>query len=65
MTDSSGPDIAQQLRDHGLQVTAQRIAVMEAVNGHPHAATEELSRLTAQIADDVISSAVKNSLTDS
>lgn len=43
MTDSSGPDIAQQLRDHGLQVTAQRIAVMEAVNGHPHATTEELA----------------------
>ena len=42
MTDSPGPDIAQQLRDHG-QVTAQRIAVMEAVNGHPHATTEELA----------------------
>jgi len=43
VTDSPGPDIAQQLRDHGLQVTAQRIAVMEAVNGHPHATTEELA----------------------
>ena len=28
-------------------------------------ATEELSKLTAQIADDVISSAVKKSLTES
>ena len=43
VSDSTGPDIAQQLRDHGLQVTAQRIAVMEAVAGHPHASTEELA----------------------
>ena len=35
-------DISQQLRDHGLQVTAQRIGVMEAVAAHPHATTEEL-----------------------
>ena len=42
MDDSTGPDIAQQLRDHGLHVTAQRIGVMEAVAGHKHATTEEL-----------------------
>ena len=41
--DSTGPDIAHQLREHGLQVTAQRIAVMEAVAGHPHATTDELA----------------------
>ncbi len=33
VNDSTTPDIAQHLRDHGLQVTAQRIAVMEAVAG--------------------------------
>ena len=43
MADSGGPDIAQQLRDRGLQVTAQRIGVMEAVAAHPHATTEELT----------------------
>lgn len=43
MTDSSEPDPAQHLRDHGLNVTAQRIAVMEAVAGQPHATTEELT----------------------
>ena len=41
--DHAQPDFAQQLRDHGLQVTAQRIGVMEAVAGHSHATTEELT----------------------
>jgi len=35
--------IETQLRAHGLQVTAQRIAIMEAVASHPHATTEELT----------------------
>ena len=41
--------IEQHLRKHGLQVTAQRLAVMQAVSAHPHATTEELT-------DDVRSS---------
>jgi Fe2+ or Zn2+ uptake regulation protein len=32
----------QQLRRHGMQVTAQRLAAMEAVSARPHATTEEL-----------------------
>ena len=32
-----------QLRDRGLQVTAQRMAILEAVSGHPHATTEEIT----------------------
>ena len=43
MDDSTQPDLAQQLREHGLQVTAQRIAVLEAVAGNPLATTEELA----------------------
>ena len=43
MDDSSKGEVAQQLRDHGLQVTAQRIGVMEAVAGHPHSTTDELT----------------------
>jgi Fur family transcriptional regulator, stress-responsive regulator len=31
------------LRQHGLQVTAQRLAVMRAVASHPHATAEELA----------------------
>ena len=30
------------LRAHGLQVTAQRLAVLHAVSEHPHAATEDI-----------------------
>ncbi len=32
----------QLLRQHGLQVTAQRLAVMRAVASHPHATADEL-----------------------
>lgn len=35
-------DPAQTLRDHGLQVTAQRLAVMRAVAAHPHATVEDV-----------------------
>jgi len=35
-------EIDQLLRQHGLQVTAQRLAVMRAVSSHPHATADEL-----------------------
>lgn len=35
--------VERQLRSQGLQVTAQRIAIMEAVSARPHATTEELT----------------------
>ncbi|MDD2859178.1 MAG: Fur family transcriptional regulator [Candidatus Nanopelagicales bacterium] len=31
------------LRSHGLQVTAQRLAVLRAVAGHPHATADEVA----------------------
>jgi len=34
--------IEQMLRQHGLQVTAQRLAVMRAVSSRPHATADEL-----------------------
>jgi Fur family ferric uptake transcriptional regulator len=37
--------IEQELRGCGLQVTAQRLAVMEAVTTHSHATTEELTEV--------------------
>lgn len=37
---------ADRLREHGLQVTAQRLAVMRAVSARPHATADE-------VADDV------------
>lgn len=39
-------DPAQTLRDHGVQVTAQRLAVLRAVFARPHATADE-------VADDV------------
>jgi Fur family transcriptional regulator, stress-responsive regulator len=35
-------DMDQLLRRHGLQVTAQRLAVMRAVSSRPHATADEL-----------------------
>lgn len=35
-------DPAQRLRSHGLHVTAQRVAVLEAVRGMPHATAEQI-----------------------
>ena len=33
----------QLLREHGLQVTAQRLAVMRAVSGHPHCTADQVA----------------------
>jgi Fur family ferric uptake transcriptional regulator len=35
-------DVDQLLREHGLQVTAQRMAILRAVSSHPHATADEL-----------------------
>ena len=35
-------DVEQLLREHGLQVTAQRLAILRAVSSHPHATADEL-----------------------
>ncbi|MCP3959528.1 MAG: transcriptional repressor [bacterium] len=35
-------DVDQLLREHGLQVTAQRLALIRAVESHPHATADEL-----------------------
>ena len=35
-------DARQLLRDHGIQVTAQRLAVLNAVSARPHAAADDL-----------------------
>ena len=36
-------DAERLLRRHGLQVTAQRLAVLRAVSNHPHATADELA----------------------
>lgn len=43
--DDSDDSARQLLRAHGLQVTAQRLAVLRVVATHPHATAEEIERL--------------------
>ena len=43
VNDSNAVDLANKLRDQGLQVTAQRIAVMEALAGNPHVTAEDIT----------------------
>ena len=38
----SHDELTQLLREHGLQVTAQRLAIMRAVSARPHATADEL-----------------------
>lgn len=37
------PDPASSLRAHGVQVTAQRLAVLRAVSDHPHATADQVA----------------------
>lgn len=41
--DAMPHDVEQLLRQHGVQVTAQRIAIMRALGAHPHATADELT----------------------
>ena len=36
-------DLQQQLRQHGVQVTAQRLAILQSVSSRPHATADELT----------------------
>ncbi len=51
----------QLLRSHGVQVTAQRLAIMQAVADHPHATADEL----ADAARDIIGSVSRQAVYDS
>lgn len=41
----SQSDVSEALREAGLQVTAQRLAVYEAVKNQPHAMADEISQI--------------------
>lgn len=44
------PDPAELLREHGVQVTAQRLAVLRAVSREPHATADDIeSRVRGEI----------------
>jgi Fur family ferric uptake transcriptional regulator len=42
---SEPADLASLLREHGLQVTAQRLAVLRAVSRQPHGTADEIAEL--------------------
>ena len=52
----------QLLRSHGVQVTAQRIAIMQAVGEHPHATADEIAEAARENIGSVSRQAVYDSL---
>jgi Fur family transcriptional regulator, stress-responsive regulator len=61
VTSSPFPDAADLLRRHGLQVTAQRLAVLRAASAHPHSTADDL----AEIVRDEIGAISRQSVYDS
>jgi Fur family ferric uptake transcriptional regulator len=59
-TQLTGP--ADLLRQHGLQVTAQRLAVLRAVGGRPHATADEIEGVVRQEIGAVSRQAVYDAL---
>jgi Fur family transcriptional regulator, stress-responsive regulator len=55
-------DIEQQLRLHGVQVTAQRLAIMRAVSSRPHATADELAEDVRAVIGSISRQAVYDSL---
>ena len=55
-------DSVSLLRSHGLQVTAQRLAVLEAVSQNPHATADEIARLVRARIGSVSRQAVYDAL---
>ncbi|MCG6927622.1 MAG: transcriptional repressor [Acidobacteria bacterium] len=45
MSEESPPGSADLLRQHGVQVTAQRLAVLRAVSSRPHGTADEVAEL--------------------
>ena len=57
---TDAPD--QLLRRHGVQVTAQRLAIMRAVSSHPHATADELADDVRRFIGSISRQAVYDSL---
>jgi len=53
---------AQRLNDHGLPVTAQRIAILESLSSHPHATADNVAELVNSQIGSISKQAVYNSL---
>ena len=53
-----GPDVEMQLRESGLRVTRQRVAVLSVLHNHPHTDTDTVIRRVREVAGDVSHQAV-------
>lgn len=58
----SQTDPSQLLREHGLQVTAQRLAVIQAVSGQPHCTADEVAELVRRQIGTISRQAVYDAL---
>lgn len=58
----SATDIPQMLRQHGLNVTAQRVAVMRALAEHPHATADVVESVVRSVIGTVSRQAVYDAL---
>ncbi|MEO6653243.1 MAG: Fur family transcriptional regulator [Ilumatobacteraceae bacterium] len=55
-------DIKQLLRHHGVQVTAQRLAIMRSVSAHPHLTADELADDVRSVIGSISRQAVYDTL---
>lgn len=55
-------DVEQLLRQHGLQVTAQRLAIVRALSSHPHATADELTEDVCAVIGSISRQSVYDSL---
>ncbi len=54
----SGANLEEQLREAGLRVTRQRLAVLTVLHDHPHTDTDTVIRRVREVAGDVSHQAV-------
>ncbi|MCC7186853.1 MAG: transcriptional repressor, partial [Acidobacteria bacterium] len=55
-------DAEQLLRQNGVQVTAQRLAVIRAVSAHPHATADEVAEDVRKVIGSISKQAVYDAL---
>ncbi len=56
------PHVEHELRRHGVQVTAQRLAVMRTVSEHPHATADDVAQRVREVIGSISRQAVYDTL---
>lgn len=62
MFEPMGDDVDQLLREHGVQVTAQRLAIMRSVSARPHATADDVADDVRSVLGSISRQAVYDSL---